>query len=479
MSRIFGALLFLLVVIASCNEDEKKANSSINGVWQSIGSGWILEVLDSTTYDFYDVTSISCNLSRQGSIEEIQASIQLKNDTLALQKGVITYFFSRSKELPNLCQNEMDKNRAENPIYNFEVFAETIKEHYAFFQLNNINWDDLYKRQRLKITSTSADTELYLVMEETLEALNDNHAYLEASEDVYDKLESLEIPETETENGLPEYGDFQVAKMVAQHHMVEELTKDSWLIQWGRMENKIGFIQVKSMWLYGDLDIPQTLIDEQGLVNAYVETFHKMYEGDYIRKEIEGVKDIMDRVMSDLDRSEAIVIDVRFNGGGQDAVSFEILSRFLTEDTQVATQKLRHGNQFSPLLHLSVEGRPDAFTGPIYILTSPQTGSAAEAFSIATMAMDNAHRIGSRTTGAMSTALEKKLPNGWTFSISNEVYMDNNGQNYENVGVPVDYELNYPRDRQEFFRSIVNGLETDKLSIVKAIEELELQDDKE
>ena len=119
-----------------------------------------------------------------------------------------------------------------------------------------------------------------------------------------------------------------------------------------------------------------------------------------------------------------------------------------------------------------IEGTKDAFTKPVYILTSPQTGSAAESFSIATMPLKNVKRIGSPTSGALSTALEKTLPNGWVFSISNEIYMDNDGKAYENIGVPVDYDLNYPKDRQDFFRSVVNDLETDKQSILEAIEKL-------
>jgi hypothetical protein len=39
------------------------------------------------------------------------------------------------------------------------------------------------------------------------------------------------------------------------------------------------------------------------------------------------------------------------------------------------------------------------------------------------MAMKNAKRIGAPTQGAMSTAIEKTLPKGWTFAISNEVFM--------------------------------------------------------
>ena len=177
----------------------------------------------------------------------------------------------------------------------------------------------------------------------------------------------------------------------------------------------------------------------------------------------------MDQVMHDLRDMNSIVIDIRFNGGGQDAVSFEILSRFISGKVEVATQQLKFGDGFTPVQSLYIEGSENPFAGTVYVLTSPQTGSAAEAFAIATLAMPNVKRIGAATAGAMSTALEKDLPNGWAFSISNEVYMDPEGNAYENKGIPVDHDLGYPRGRQPFFKGVVDDLEADKRAIMEAI----------
>lgn len=467
-------LTFITILfIASCTSD-KIEKESINGVWQSIGSGWVLEIKDSIEYSLYDVTSISCLSNHQGELGEILTSIQLKEDTLSLSKGVINYKFTKVKQLPNLCGTVLQEEKQKDPLYNFDVFAETVKEHYAFLELNNINWDKLYSEQRNKLKEHSSEAELYLVIEETLEMLKDNHAYLEANEEVYEAIQLLsdKNEDISNEENLQEYGDFQIAAMVAKHHLQEEMTEDSWLIQWGKLNDDIGYVQVKAMWLYADLEIPKSLIDEIGYVDAYVKTFHKMYEGDYIEKEVIGVSNIMDKVMNDLSGRKSIVIDIRFNGGGQDAVSFEILSRFTPEKLQVATQKLRYGNQFSPVIPLYIQGTPKAYTKPVYVLTSQQTGSAAEAFAIATLSMENIKRIGAPTSGAMSTALEKSLPNGWEFSISNEIFMDNKGKNYENIGIPVSYNLKYPKERQSFFRSVADDLKSDKLNILKAIGEL-------
>ena len=470
-------LTAILIIVFACQSKPTQKTESLNGKWESVGSGSILEIKDSTSYQFYDITSISCVPIRKGSFKELQKSLTLENDTLNLLIGVITYKFTQSKTLPQLCvETKTEKNK--NPIYNFEVFAETVKEHYAFFELNKINWNQLYKKQKGKLTEKSTDVELYHVIEETLKLLNDNHAFLEATDEVNNELEKQSNQDKNTSEKLPEYGDFQVAGIVAKHHLQEDLTRDYKLkfplIQWGKMNDSTGYIQVKTMWLFANLDVPKKRIDEIGYANAFAETFHQMYVGDYITEEVKEVSKIMDMVMKDLSEMKSIIIDVRFNGGGQDAVSFEILSRFIPKGKlQIATQKLRYGNRFTPLLPLYIDGNTNAFTKPVYVLTSKQTGSAAEAFSIATMSMENVKRIGSATSGAMSTALEKKLPNGWSFAISNEVYMDNNGKCYENIGVPVNYELNYPNDRQTFFRSVANDLEKDKEKILSAINKLQ------
>lgn len=476
----FISLTALLIIVFACQNKPTQKTETVNGTWESVGSGWILEIKDSTSYQFYDITSISCVPIRKGSFQELQKSLTLENDTLNLLIGVITYKFTRSKALPQLCvETKTEKNK--NPIYNFEVFAETVKEHYAFFELNKINWNQLYKQQKGKLTEKSTDVELYLVIEETLELLNDNHAFLEATDEVNNELEKQsnkeKKEETDTKN-LTEYGDFEVAGIVAKHHLQVDLTRDYklWfpLIKWGKMNDDVGYIQVKAMWLFADLNVPKKRIDEVGYVDAFVETFHQMYDGDYVKEEVKEVSKIMDMVMNDLSEMKSIIIDVRFNGGGQDAVSFEILSRFIPKGKlQIATQKLRNGNRFTPLLPLYIDGNTNAFTRPVYVLTSKQTGSAAEALSIATMSMENVKRIGSATSGALSTALEKKLPNGWSFSTSNEIYMDNNGKSYENIGVPVDYNLDYSNERQTFFRSVVNDLEADKENILNAISRLE------
>ena len=181
--------LFFLVIITcllhACNSNKIK-NESIEGIWQSVGYGKILKI-DSVKYTYFDITNISCSSAREGDISAIEKAMNIVNDTLAVKRGYSTYYYTRAKEFPDLCQqNNRDTN---DPLYNFEVFADTYKAHYAYFELNNIDWDSLYSSSKNKITSKTTRAELYLILEEMLHHLNDNHGYIEPTDDVYELAE--------------------------------------------------------------------------------------------------------------------------------------------------------------------------------------------------------------------------------------------------------------------------------------------------
>ena len=471
---IAGVLIFVLLILGVSCSPATSLDQGLNGTWESVGYGWILEIRDSTDYAVYDVNEIACLPGRRAPFAEIGGAITLSGDTLFLKRGILTYLFTRLDTLPESCSTPVPVSRARDPLYNFDVFARNVADHYVFMDLNGVNWDILRQEQRQKIASSPADTTLYRVLGETFSILGDNHAYLEASADLYERLEedSDDVEEAPVPSDSIEYGDFPVAAMVAKNHLSRELTQDSWLIQWGWMAEGTALVEIKAMWLYADLEIPQGLIDKKGFVDAYVETFHQMDEGRYIQMEVAGVRRIMDRVVEDLREAERIILDVRFNGGGQDAVSFEILRYFNEERRIVGLQQVKAGDSLSPVQPLCLEASETPFLNPVYILTSPQTGSAAEGFALASLSMPHVRRIGAPTSGALSTALEKQLPNGWHFSLSNELFMDADGVYYENRGIPVDYKLEYPKGRQAFFRSVAEGLEQDKAAILEAVESL-------
>jgi len=470
--RMLSSLIIGALFCYSC--EMESSNPSCNGIWESIGHNQILTITDSSTYEYFDITSMSCFPVRKRSFNEIVSSLSLENDTLTLVEGHYVTQFTRLNQLPARCENTLTETKKHDPIYNFDVFMQTVKENYAYLDLNKINFDELYKTQRAKLTATSTEAELYLLLEDTYEKLNDNHAFLNAPNEVYDAIDKmLEEEEEVSDDDIVELGDFPVADMVTKNHLMEDMTKDSWLVSWGKIKEDIGYVQLKAMWLFADLDIPDEMIDSLGYVDAYGITRVNMFAGHYMEKEVEGVNKIMQNVMEDLADTKSMVLDIRFNGGGQGVVSYSILEYFNPKRVQVASQKYRYGKIHTAANPVFLEAHKNAYTKPVYVLTSPQSGSAAETFSMATLSLPHVKRIGSSTEGAMSTTLDKKLPNGWDYCVSNEINTDMNGIFYENRGVPPDYKIDYPRGRQAFFRSVANDLEKDKRTILKAIDDMQ------
>jgi len=142
---------------------------------------------------------------------------------------------------------------------------------------------------------------------------------------------------------------------------------------------------------------------------------------DYLKEEINGTHFIMQRILSELDSTEAIVVDVRFNGGGFDRIAFAILSHFIGQSKNVLTTYARNDEGFTKKQGYVLKPADSAYSGKIFILTSPFTASAAEMFTMGSLPYKNIVRMGSRTNGIFSEILWKKLPNGWEFSLSNEV----------------------------------------------------------
>ncbi|WP_020569865.1 S41 family peptidase [Neolewinella persica] len=163
----------LLLLCYSCHQSSAPAKS-IEGSWESLGYGRIIHIT-ADSFQLYDITKVSCIPIKEGSVADYQGNYRLKGDTLTLLSGYSKYQYTRINQIPELCQQPLSKARQEDPVFNFEVLAATIKEHYAYFKLNDIDWDTVYTNARHKVTATTAPPELYLIMEQLLEDINDNH----------------------------------------------------------------------------------------------------------------------------------------------------------------------------------------------------------------------------------------------------------------------------------------------------------------
>ena len=140
---------------------------------------------------------------------------------------------------------------------------------------------------------------------------------------------------------------------------------------------------------------------------------------------------------SQFTKTKTVIVDLRFNGGGYETVALKLLSYFINEPKHILSVKAKKDNGYTKEQKYVLEPSENIYKGKLIVLTSHRTASAAEIFALGTLAYPEIKRFGSSTNGIFSEILWKNLPNGWEFSLSNEVYSDQNGNVYEITGVPV------------------------------------------
>ena len=152
----------------------------------------------------------------------------------------------------------------------------------------------------------------------------------------------------------------------------------------------------------------------------------------------------VDSAVAQFAKARALVVDVRGNTGGTGMTARQLARRFADRKRHCATVRTRYGVRHDALLveHRNVEpGGPLQFTGPTVLLTNRGSASAAEGFALALRVLPHVTVVGDLTEGALSAQFPDRMPNGWTLWVSFHVLTDQNGVNWDGVGIPPDLRV--------------------------------------
>ena len=138
---------------------------------------------------------------------------------------------------------------------------------------------------------------------------------------------------------------------------------------------------------------------------------------------------------------KAMIIDIRLNQGGTDYYLLKLAGRFL--DKKIIgyhhATRISGTNDYTKLDTRNLApASGEKYLRPTYVLTSNFTVSAAEVFAMAMKELPNVTLVGEPTNGSLSHVKQKKLSNGWEFSISHQRTYSADKVNYEGEGVPPD-----------------------------------------
>ena len=153
----------------------------------------------------------------------------------------------------------------------------------------------------------------------------------------------------------------------------------------------------------------------------------------------------METIAGDFDDLKGFLIDIRDCPGGEDSTAIAIIDRFCDRKRVAFHRKTKIGpgeDDFTPLRTWYIEPQGNSqFIGPIALLTCDSVFSGGEAFALAMRELPYVSIIGNHTNGIFSYTLERRLPNGWQYCLSYQVYLSSDMICYEGKGVPADIEL--------------------------------------
>jgi len=398
------------------------------GLWRSRSTADLIALDKKTcrTYTCYDSAVALVDESPLEDIEQEVLEARLDDDRrLELEYwGTVTRFqYDPIDDWPALPRLGND-NWVSDPGVTVDAFFEILKGHFAFARERGIDWTALRAECDTEIGRGPASPDhLFDTLTATLQHLNDGHGSLRGMER-YSESRSTESQLYRTwkaAGGRPLDGDFWdgFSHDWLDHVQHRILSGAGHLaargaVAWGRLPDGVGYI---------------SLLTCEGLAEN---------EGGHA--DVAVARQTFDHVMRDLAGSSGIVVDLRFNSGGWDRVPLALVSHFTDKTLSAFTkQPVRYGVG----LHTqTVEVEPASgvrYTGPVAILTSDATISAAEVGTLALAALPNSRSFGRPTYGALSDPFYYRLPNGWKGAVSNEIYRGSDSGVYEGVGVPPDH----------------------------------------
>lgn len=394
ISKIIGSIIILVAIIVGIYLIYHR---QYNGIWEMKGYGFSLKINHGWVQVFETTEHYYCEeeaykgivfgrtlFSGMGKFQLVKEGEVLKLKDMGSQ---VTYELTRKSS-----QYYEDKHlvKTGEQVEKLGMFYEMYQENYAFQSLYHTDLRNQYEKIKQTITPESSDEMLYEAMKSLVSDLKDGHVSVEFGDQSY-------CPKDFVPTWYKNRDQLELfSKVITENYAKSYYKFEDCMIRYGYLSDDVGLILIRGMG---------------------VESLEKS----------KSTQEAMNRIIREFNKKNIgkIAIDLRFNSGGFDEASLCIAGYF-TDQSYVAYQKQAfYKENFTELQSISVKPQSEYFMGDVYVLTSGFTISAAETFTRALLANPNHHVtiVGEQTAGFYSDAIPRTLPDGFSYSLSNERYI--------------------------------------------------------
>lgn len=277
-----------------------------------------------------------------------------------------------------------------------DILREMIDQHYAYRDRLGLDWDGLFEDHKQLLIDSKTPTRFAQIAGVMLAHAQDKHVWLDADGD---RVSTYIRPMTPNANAnlLPT--------------LVPNWRKSGRIVYTGMFEDGVMYVRIDS-WSTRDL---------------------RAYEGLY-------------RLIGEHTDAPGLIIDVRFNGGGNETLASDLAGCFIDQPVVYAKHVFRDPDSasgFTPTRERTLRpnpGRP-AYRGKIAVLSGPVVMSSCEAFVLMMKQVPTATVFGEATQGASGNPRGYDLGNGVVVHLSSWKSMRPDGTEIEGVGIEPDVKV--------------------------------------
>ncbi len=366
----------------------------------------------------------------------------------------------------------------EEKIAGLTIFWQEVKNNFVYFDHNlNLDWNKTYLTYMSKFLSTKTTLQYYLVLQEMCALLKDSHTNVyppkELGDSVYsrppirtDLIEDKVIITKVLSDSLRRKGikpgqeiisinNIPVKNYAAQNIMpyqssstIQDLNKRTYgyYLLAGKSDRPIKLVLrdenslvTKTINRSGYNDVAaQPIFEFKKLENNIAYVALNSFEKDTLIS-------LFENSFEEISKSDALILDLRNNGGGSGNIGFNILGYLTNKEFQISQYKLRASPidlswKYFPARTRKPNGKK-YYSNPVVVLISNATFSAAEDFCVAFDYMKRGKMIGEPTAGSTGQPYSFSLPGGLSARVCSKRDSYPDGKEFVGIGIKPDIAI--------------------------------------